>query len=189
MCRVQNTLKEKCLGVHTDSVITTEPLPDSFLKRKIKDSNLGRWEPELEGKRNPAILIATGQYQIGDKKCAFRGLIPAIKDDNGIPQRDTWRKILERNLDKSEIDYIEKRRPESWCATISRNRPVDEINLFKKTPKTLDLNCDIKRIWPSTFKARDFLTKLEYGSAIVETPKKPGYWNKKIPYYLRKKKT
>lgn len=189
MCRIQNLLKEKCLGVHTDSVITTVALPDSLLKRRIRDSNLGRWEAELEGKRTSAILIATGQYQIGDGKCAFRGLIPAIIDDNGNPYRDTWRKILERNPNKSEINYIEKRRPESWCATMSRNRPVNEINLFQSTPKTLDLNCDIKRDWPTKFRANDFLTKLEYGNPIIGKPNKPGYWNKKIPYYLPKKKT
>lgn len=137
--RVQNMLRNDCLAVHTDSVMTTRPIPDKMISNR-----LGGFEYVTEGE---GILIACGLYQLGDV-CAWKGIRPA--------DGDTWRKILQRFKYRSAIPYSHLH-VESWREAMAKNHPVTSINVFEKGKKEVDLNCDLKRRWPAKVKARDLL--------------------------------
>jgi hypothetical protein len=143
VCRIQNKLKDQCLAVHTDSVITTCPI-------NLKNSGLGEFEHVVSGK---AIIIACGMYQINNQ-CAFKGFSPT--------SNETWETILSRpqNRNRKRIPYPILN-VESWVEAMAKNHPKSKINLFNYNLKTIDLNPDTKRIWSCNFKARDFLTKNE----------------------------
>lgn len=162
MCRVQNALGPRCLAVHTDSVITTEPLPEDMIT-----GNLGGFAFELEG---PATIIACGQYEI-DGSCAFKGFEPQ--------SGETWRAILRRNRKREYIDYPILR-VESWLDAMSKGHPVERINYFENTTKTIDLNCDTKRIWYRRVSGGDLLGPVEQSTPrIFRQGAPPEYWPKR----------
>ena len=112
------------VAVHTDSVISTKPLP-------IKtDSALGGWMLEDVGY---GIILGSGVYQIGDK-VRFRG--------------------FNRNVDLKTLCTKNKRtveipttRPVTWKECIFHNWDVERINRFEIQPRNLRIDFDCKRIW------------------------------------------
>lgn len=157
---IQNRLGSDCLAVHTDSVMTTIPIPSNLVT-----GNLGEFEFVTEG---DGILIACGMYQLGEV-CAWKGMSPR--------PGDSWKKILSRFYHRSRIPYSLVR-VESWREAMSRNHPITSINVFEKTQKHIDLNCDTKRRWPSNVKSRDLLSDIQHSipRMIVEN-KPPIHWN------------
>lgn len=143
--RIQNLMGKKCLAVHTDSVIVTEPLP-----RSIPLKGLGKFDYVMEGH---GYLIACGMYQIGDES-AFRGFIPEKQKDNTY---DTWERILSRYPKRKKIPYPYLH-VESWVEAMAKNHSKDHINVFKNERKIIDLNCDTKRRWLSKVTASDLLS-------------------------------
>lgn len=141
--RIQNILQDKCLAVHTDSVITTEPIPDRFLKPGI-----GNFEAVTEGE---SIIIACGMYQVGNQ-CAFKGFVPK--------NNDSWKSLLNKFKNRKTIPSS-CIRVESWVEAMAKNHGLESINVFSRMPKRIDLNCDTKRVWMRTVKARDLLSSLE----------------------------
>jgi len=141
--KIQNLLQDQCLAVHTDSVITTTPIPDRFLR-----PGLGNFEYVTEGN---SIIIACGMYQIGNT-CAFRGFIPK-KDD-------TWETLLTRFKNRKTLP-LSSIRVESWVESMAKNHGLESINVFSRMPKRIALNCDTKRVWFRDVKARDLLNDLE----------------------------
>lgn len=162
--RLQNQLKEKCLIVHTDSIITTEKLPDSMLSQ-----DLGALTFEVSG---PGIIIACGCYQIGDR-AAFKGFEPR-KNREG--EYDSWDTLLRRNRTREKIPYTQLR-VESWTEATSKGH-FDVINKFQEMPKDIDLNVEIKRVWDKpVMKGEDFLDGLHYSKPrIVVHHSIPSYW-------------
>jgi hypothetical protein len=157
---VQNAMKDDCLAVHTDSVILTKPMPKSF----EQDGKLGNFEPVVEG---DGILIACGMYQIGEQN-AFKGFKPR--------DRDSWRDILGRNYSRQKIKY-RVRHVESWIESMAKNHAKSSINLFQIAPKVIDLNCDVKRNWPSVATAKSLLTTTEQSNhKIIVDTEKPKFW-------------
>ena len=142
VCRIQNALKDKCLAVHTDSVITTEPLSPELVQ-----NSLGGFAFVDEG---PCTIVACGQYCIGHKD-AFKGFVP-------LPG-DTWPKVLERNARKMKFRYPVMR-VASWVDRVSKGH-VDGINVFSNDEKEIDLNADVKRTWLRKVTGKDLLGPVE----------------------------
>jgi hypothetical protein len=164
LCKLQNYLKEHCFAVHTDSIITDRPLPEN-----MQGNKLGDLKYEIEG---PMLLIACGQYEVlGTEKTGYKG----IKPDNG----DTWEKILTRAGNKSKIafNYIAV---ESWIEAVAKGH-FNRVNLFEEKEKMLNLNVDIKRVWPERVKASDFLRPgfvQQSQAPDYINPEKPDWWPK-----------
>lgn len=156
---IQNLLKEKCLAVHTDSVISTVPIDKKFITGKI-----GGFEFVDKG---GGILIACGMYQLNNL-CAYKGFEPKKKKDNTY---ETWIDILNKYPNRKKIPYWQLN-VESWIDAMAKNHTKDKINVFKKSKKDIDLNCDTKRIWPYATKAKNLLEKLEYSIPKVEIENK-----------------
>jgi len=158
MCRAQNMLGPRCLAVHTDSVITTEPLPADMVT-----GQLGGFAHEVSG---PATIIACGMYEI-DGSCAFKGLEP--------PKGETWRAILGRNKRREFIEYPVLR-VESWVESMAKGHR-DRINLFEHGTKQIDLNCDTKRVWHRRVTGGDLLGPVEQSTPrILRQAGPPEYW-------------
>jgi len=178
--RIQNRLKNKCLAVHTDSVVVTEP----FETDMDHDGKLGNFEL-VKDAQGAGILIACGCYQIGE--CTgFKGFDPRVNpycancvDFNHHSCRghfDDWRAILTRYKKLYKIPYSVLR-VESWIEAVSKGH-FDRVNLFQTMPKNIDLNADIKRVWNNPkMNAGNFLKKLVHSEPrIVVMTKKPAYW-------------
>lgn len=157
--KMQNFLKENCLAVHTDSVITDTPLPPD-----MGPGGLGKFEYVCDGE---AVTIASGMYQIGDI-CASRGFI--------FDKGDTWKTILAKNSRKSKIAY-KQLHVESWLEAMSKNHVKNKINIFENVKKEIDLNCDIKMSWLKRATGRSLLDGLEKGFPLLHIEEDmPFYW-------------
>ena len=54
---------------------------------------------------------------------------------------------------------------------------IEIVNTFNKS-KILTLNCDTKRLWPSSMNSTGFLTSLQRSTPLVEDQKDiPKFWN------------
>lgn len=156
--RLQLLLGDSCLAVHTDSVITTVPVPDDLLSSK-----LGGLKLELQG---DGLIIGCGMYDMGDH-CAYRG----------FEMRDgfTWRRMLEQHPNSKRYQYKQVRAA-SWTQATAWDR-MEAINVFETIPKNIDLNADVKRDWPRVVRGRHLLAGLEAGMPRHHTDKNP--WRKR----------
>lgn len=169
--RLQNLLGPACLAVHTDSVLSLQDIP-----KELNTAVLGGFE---EQERGDGILIACGQYQIGDKG-AYKGFKPAAGDD--------WINILKSNGRKEKIAYPALH-VESWTEAIAKGH-YDRVNLFQDTKKIINLNQDSKRIWETRTNCRRLLTELEYSMPLVvlET-RPPELWKQEFKAKHKREKT
>lgn len=187
VCRLQNRYKEKCLAVHTDSVIMTEPLDPALVYKGA----LGEFE-YVDGPA-PGVLVACGCYQIGDAG-AFKGFEPRrVKQYGGNPdesavigERDeTWFEILKRYKNKVEIPY-KALRVESWVEATSKGH-FDKINKFEIHPKNINLNADVKRQWPDDDVTGGGLLRglIRSEPIVVVQTSPPEYW--KLPRHIKRR--
>jgi len=155
--RLQNLLKDDCLAVHTDSVITTKPIPESFMGGK-----LGQFEFVVKGE---GIIVACGVYEINGQ-CALKGF-----------KKTALTSILKEHPGKLVIRQF-ARHVESWLQAMSRNADKEAINVFNNEyPKDLKLNCDTKRIWERDLTSTEFLETSQYSMPLIEMQEsKPSYW-------------
>ena len=126
--QLQNQLKDDCLAVHTDAIISRKGLPTGFLGRK-----LGDWAQKGSGN---GVIVACGLYQLG-KKNKMRGLT--------LNRKTTWFDIL-ANMGKNSVCELTESRVMSWLHAAHLDTP-EKTNIFDTLPKILDLNCDTKRVW------------------------------------------
>ena len=112
------------VAVHTDSVISTKPLPI------LTGSELGQWEKSVEG---AGIILGSGIYQIGTKS-KLRGFDTQIPLLDIIPLR-------------GKTINISKIRPHTWREISQRAWSPSLINRFEPDEKRLHINFDSKRIW------------------------------------------
>jgi hypothetical protein len=156
---IQNRLKNNCLAVHTDSVITLCPLEEKEVSGK-----LGEFDFVCKG---PGVLVACGQYEIGGQ-AAYKGFEPIESEE--------WKTILKRNAEKSIIRYPYLK-VESWIEAVAKGH-YDKINLFTNETKKIDLNADSKRTWLKNIKGRDLLYNLETSLPLCVVEKhRPKEWN------------
>lgn len=154
--RLQNYLGPNCLAVHTDSIMSTVPIPESCI-----GTGLGTFEFVESG---PIVLVACGIYEINGQ-CALKGF-----------RKNSITKILAENPDKIKIT-LKTLHVESWLQAMAQNHDISSINLFSNIPKILKLNCDTKRIWPDDMTSTDFLTSRQKSSPLIERQDSyPNYW-------------
>jgi hypothetical protein len=108
--RLQNLYKEKCMAVHTDSVIMQCELDPEYITGEI-----GGFEYVTEGE---CILIACGQYSINDKS-AYKGFVPERIEEGEEYLLESWKKILRRNPNGYNIKYP-IRKTESWYEAMAK---------------------------------------------------------------------
>jgi hypothetical protein len=157
--KMQNLLKDDCLAVHTDSVISARKLGKRYIR-----GGLGNFET-VEGAAGEGVIIACGMYQIG-KANAFKGFRP--KDG------ETWLNILTKYRRRKAVLY-KQLHVESWLEAMAKGHEPTAINVFERSHKLVDLNCDTKRIWTREVTGQDLLDGLEPSlpkvHVEIETPK------------------
>lgn len=154
--RLQNIYNDDCIAVHTDSVVLKKELDSIYITNTI-----GGFLKELEG---PCIMIACGQYEIGNKG-AYKGFVPERYEEGENFRYESWKEILQRNKNGYIIKYpIEK--SESWIEAVAKGH-FDKLNKFYKDTKEINLNADIKRIWLTKMKAKDFLCKNQKSLPVI----------------------
>jgi hypothetical protein len=157
--RMQNLLKDRCLAVHTDSVMCLDPLTP-----EQATGALGGFAHEVSGK---GIIISCGMYEISDKT-KFKGF--------RLRRGASWRRILKNYPGRRRIRFTQLH-VESWIEAMSKNHLRDRINVFENVPKVVDLNADDKRAWAREVKTDDLLDGLEQSSHIVVMEReKPRSW-------------
>lgn len=143
MSNLQQELRNNCLAVHTDSIVTLKPLDNRYLSNRI-----GGFKLVEQGE---GLIILSGVYQIGNK-CAVRGYLM----DKGF----NWINLLKAYPNRDSI-RIKSRLLESWLNTCFRGNYSD-MNRFVECMKTIKLNNERKRVWLSRTNARKLLSGLEY---------------------------
>jgi hypothetical protein len=169
ICKIQNLHRTQpgfeCYAVHTDSVMVNKPIPDCYLS-----DGMGGFEYVAKG---DAIILSCGVYQIGET-CAFKGF--------KMPKGETWIKILSSDPKAISVKYPQMH-AESWVEAMAKNHSINKINVFEEKEKEIKFNVDNKRIWPTNFKAEDFLTKCEHSlPKLVIENEVPKFWTKKERY-------
>lgn len=161
--KMQNYLKDDCIAVHTDSVMSLRPLG----RRHIR-GGLGNFEavPDAAG---PGVIVACGMYQIG-RANAFKGFKPK--------HNETWLDLLKKHRRKKAVPY-KQLHVESWIEAMAKGHEPSAINVFENAVKMVDLNCDTKRIWPRKVTGADLLAGMETSlpKIHIET-KAPDFWEK-----------
>jgi hypothetical protein len=123
---------ESCCAIHTDSIITRDPLPAHLLS----SGEIGGLSLKASG---PCLIIGCGQYEIGNKPPAHRGIT------NPKPGF-TWRGLLTENPNRT-IFPVEYTSVPSWIQACAWNR-LEKINKFEQEEKEIRLDADVKRKWP-----------------------------------------
>jgi hypothetical protein len=145
---LQNRLKEACLAVHTDSIITTRELPLEYLKQGLGGLELKR--------RGSGLVIMSGMYKIGSKN-AYRGF--------KMPSSFSWTDKLENMGDKSK-SALTFNEAITWIKAVIIKQP-DNINRFVDNIKILDLNSEQKRLWLDKTTGNKLLSSLEQSLPLV----------------------
>ena len=139
---MQRRFGERCLGVHTDSIIITDTLPAEEVTGEF-----GGWDHVVEGK---GCIIGCGMYHIGGAY-AYKGFVPK--------RTDSWPKLLRACGRKAFFEYPQQRAI-SWMHALAMGRP-EKINYFEQYPKRVDLNADSKRAWARKATGSSLLRGLE----------------------------
>jgi hypothetical protein len=125
---MQNKYKT-IVAVHTDSVISTKPLP-------LQCSNtLGSFTKENSGL---GVVLGSGIYQIGDKT-RFRGFHRPMS-------------LMELIDTPSKTISLKDIHATTWRECAFHNWDTARINRFENTTKSLRVNFDCKRIWLNDYK-------------------------------------
>lgn len=123
MCRMQKTYAS-IVAVHTDSVISTTPLPYNG------HAKLGDFEYKREGQ---GVILGSGIYQIG-KTVKFRGF-------------EKKRDLFDLFKCNDKVAKVSVTRPHSWRLVMAMGWDTEKINLFETRPRKLKVNFDQKRMW------------------------------------------
>ena len=130
MARLQNDYPS-VVAVHTDSVLSTEPLPIPM------SQELGRFKEEAAGS---GYIVASGVYSItggeGTKRVALRGFRSRL-DIEGLARLGGSRDTVS----------IETKRPYTWREVAARGLNTDLLNRFHHETKEISCRQDSKRLW------------------------------------------
>lgn len=123
MCKAQKGFPS-VVAVHTDSIISTVPLPFN------SNAKLGEFNFVREGE---GVILGSGIYQIGET-VKFRG----------FEKKATLFDLFTSDVSKIGIDVT---RPHSWRLVMAMGWDTEKINLFETLPRKLKVNFDQKRLW------------------------------------------
>ncbi len=159
--KMQNFLCDDCCAVHTDSIMSLRKLGSRYIR-----GGLGNFE-EVKEAQGSGVIIACGMYQIG-KANAFKGFKPR--------QGETWLDILKKYRRRKSIPY-KQLHVESWLEAMAKGHEPTAINVFERSIKMVDLNCDTKRIWERTVTGQDLLDNMESSMPKIHIETNPPeYW-------------
>lgn len=133
VCRICEDYPDDICAVHTDSIISSRPLPISLT------AYIGGWDEKIHG---DGVIIGSGVYQIGEKN-ALRGFHSKIN----------LCELLKST--RGSMVNIEHTLVKSWKLNLFQH--TDDTNKFIDDVKILDLNFDKKRVWPHRFSRRKTL--------------------------------
>ena len=145
--RLTKQYNTKVLAVHTDSIITTEKLPDSYV-----GTDLGKWSLVKSG---PGVLIGSGIYTLADKN-RFRGFY--------MKETFNWLKVLKDMKGKSKIN-VPQTVVKSWVQANFEGKDQD-TNKFTEAIKEFNLNCDRKRGWGGKSTGNSLLKGLQWSFPV-----------------------
>lgn len=164
---------ESIISFSTDSVISTEPLKVPI------NPTLGQFQKDFEGQ---GVFIMSDVYNLWNDetkkiKSKLRGFsIGSTKDyDNSevylkdiLETSDTWKNVNEE-LTPSIYEYFTERPYHlGECLLHNKKRKIEDINVFGKTTKHIDVNGDNKRIWEKEFKSgKDCLKEMHESKPIL----------------------
>jgi hypothetical protein len=134
----RENLQDKVISINADGILFNGDLDFSFLPSK----GLGSWDVTHH---NSAIIITNGMYQLDDgdkRKTALRGITMDRKYD--------LRSLMQHKRSKSKIAPLRhKKRPVTlYMGLMYKNiYTPDDINVFKKRCRVLDVHADKTKIW------------------------------------------
>ncbi len=132
-CRIKvsnlQMIHDTITAVHTDSVVSTAPLPYGT------EGGIGDLIYETEGE---GVILGAGIYEIGSK-IKFRGYHGSLLLTELIRESNTKLKLT------YEHAY-------TWREVAFRGWDSSKINLFEELPKVIDINFDRKRLWIDDWK-------------------------------------
>ena len=139
---IQQKYKDSVVAVHTDSVITTKPIPGMNGSKIIGDFALTE--------KGNGVMILCGLYQIGDKvrTRSFR-----------LDRNTDLIEILKKSGKADRLNFTYAL-PLSFKESVRRDQE-ELLNKFQEETKDLRLNCDNKRAWPAKVTCRDLLKGLQ----------------------------
>ena len=127
-CRIKvsnlQMIHDTITAVHTDSVVSTAPLPYGL------EGGIGDLIYETEGE---GVVLGAGIYEIG-KKIKFRGYHGSLQLTELIRASNTKLKLT--------YDHAY-----TWREVAFRGWDSSKINLFEELPKVININFDQKRLW------------------------------------------
>lgn len=127
-CRVKVTAEQQAhdsiIAVHTDSLISKEPLVIA------PGNELGEFAYEGEGE---GMILGSGIYQVGDK-VAFRGFHTKLRLEE----------LLRYNSAKAPVSVL---RPFTWREVAFHGWDKKLINYFDDRERKITVNFDSKRLW------------------------------------------
>lgn len=127
-CRIKVTEAQRLFptvaAVHTDSVLSTAPLPCGT------ENQLGSFIYKAEGE---GVILGAGIYQLGSV-VKFRGLHGSV----------LLTEIIAHAKQTLSINYVHAY---TWREIAFRGWCRDMINRFDVIPKKIDINFDQKRLW------------------------------------------
>ncbi|MBA7573665.1 hypothetical protein ES708_15463 [subsurface metagenome] len=132
-CRIKvsnwQTIYNTITAVHTDSVISTAPLPFG------KTGGIGELIYETEGE---GVVLGAGIYEIGEK-IKFRGYHGSL----------LLTELIRASNTKLQLTY---EHAYTWREVAFRGWDSSKINLFEELPKVININFDQKRLWIDDWK-------------------------------------
>jgi hypothetical protein len=149
---------DKAVGVHTDSVLSMEPLDIRL------GDDLGDFQLKHKGE---GIVLGSGIYQILGQKRACRGFtrsLDLLELIERYPEADKFSIPQHRPIHLGEI------------ITHSRKFTIDDLNRIETIPKVLDINFDRKRFWLGMFRRARDLLRVSHDSRPLFTNLFKGWW-------------
>jgi hypothetical protein len=183
LCRVQNMFPDSIIAVHTDSVISTDPLKIPGCKDTVEKKNpskLGHFEFKASGS---GIMIMCGIYALANR-WGTRGF-SLVKNP-----KETYYDALRRFLterEKEKTINITTRRVESWVEATNKRHPKTDINRFQIYDKVLTIGADKKRDWRpnDNITCGKLIEKLYDSKSLYTSEFNPNIYDDKIPSYWK----
>jgi hypothetical protein len=143
---------DSIIGTSTDSVHSTEALTIP------RNPSLGDFSLDFQGE---GVYIMSDVYYLWNEatkkdKNKLRGFsLAKTKDMSDVTEttNKTLREILQ-GMNKTTIHEYETKRPYHLgeCLLHTKSRKIEDLNIFAKVKKSININGDKKRIWKSQFK-------------------------------------
>jgi hypothetical protein len=138
--------RENIISFSTDSVTCKKPL------NVPKNPKMGEFELDFEGE---GVFIMSDVYNLWNNKTQkikskLRGFSLALSKD--IETGEVYLKDILAGMDNTLYEYYTSRPYHlGECIAHRKKRKIEDVNIFGKMKKTIDINGDNKRVWDKDF--------------------------------------